>query len=345
MLPTSCSVHSEEDALNCCDYKRWNYESKLPLKTHCWGLYKSFQNENIQRYYQYFLINGTSTTPVIFWIVLFVLYAFAFVHMFQLSNSIPLVREMRICSLCRLLLIVLTFYIYYKILYGKVTPHMEKAKFKLFVNVITHLSNFIIVSYAGVSGVDFVIRSSLSSCQHFYAVNRGGEVEEQDRPDYIYCNPQYEDGSPPMVITLLLFVGNLLAVSSLRCHSSWAAKVNYFIVFVSIVIVAFQSSEVRESAPVMFIAVFFYSIYEGIESSSLPMFGALLNLESNKRAQMSEMKHFIGNVAHDLKVIYLRISIFFMIIGDNDFFLYVDATSWIFDVRGRFVGRFASLSS
>jgi hypothetical protein len=106
-----------------------------------------------------------------------------------------------------------------------------------------------------------------------------------------------------------LLVGNLYVVTSMRCHNSWASQLNYLVTFISIFLAASMTPNFNESGSAIFAAGTFISIYEGVEKNSLAMFGALLDLESTKRVQIGDMKHFIGNVAHDLKVSWFCLSV------------------------------------
>jgi hypothetical protein len=52
-------------------------------------------------------------------------------------------------------------------------------------------------------------------------------------------------------------------------------------------------------------AIFTILIYERLDQNSLLAFRLLLDLEKTNRIQTAELKNFIGNVAHDLKVLKL----------------------------------------
>jgi adenylate cyclase len=43
-------------------------------------------------------------------------------------------------------------------------------------------------------------------------------------------------------------------------------------------------------------------VINGMENNNLMMFTTLLQLESTNRIKTTELKQFVGNVAHDLKV-------------------------------------------
>jgi hypothetical protein len=58
-----------------------------------------------------------------------------------------------------------------------------------------------------------------------------------------------------------------------------------------------------QSIPAILLALLSILIYVSMENNTVMMFTALLELSSTSRVKTAELKQFVGNVAHDLKVI------------------------------------------
>ena len=101
---------------------------------------------------------------------------------------------------------------------------------------------------------------------------------------------------------IVLLIGNIFMVCILRSHSHWAAWVNYIITCISVFAAAALSNDTQTSGPVIFATLLTIIVYKDIEYNSLTVFKALLSLEFTNREKTTELKQFIGNVAHDLKV-------------------------------------------
>jgi len=145
-----------------------------------------------------------------------------------------------------------------------------------------------------------MFKSSLGSCLKLNDETLKLEVIEEDKY-YYSCNPAYEVGGTPVNSMILLLIGNIFIIVTLRCHSSWAARINYFITCITCITAASVSPDPSQSTLIILSAFLTVVIYESIENNSLAVFKALLEAETAKRIGMAELKHFIGNVAHDLK--------------------------------------------
>jgi len=206
---------------------------------------------------------------------------------------------MRVILSLRMAISLLALYNYYEIFHARVSHLEEKTVFYRYVRYVTGLSDFIIVSFTLVNCAAYVWESSRGSC---LSIKDNEASADSHNAFFLHCNPSYEIGGTPMNSMILLLVGNIFVVTTLRCHSSWSARVSYFATCISTVVAALVSPDFKQSYLVMLSSIFAIVIYEDIENNSLVMFKALLDLETTKRIQMKELKIFIGNVAHDLKV-------------------------------------------
>jgi hypothetical protein len=292
---------TEEDARNCYRH-RLTDQRGLPIAQKCFGSKFSFEDEKISYHYENFRItNASKTHVVVVWLTLLVLFIYGFVVSFTAySNDLWV---MRVLLTLRLLISLVAVFNYYTIFYAAVPSDASQKLFRSYVSSVTNMSNFIIISIAVVNGIVYVWQSSLGSCM---AVNKDTNIVELNHQDkYFYdCNPSYEIGGTPTNSMVLLLVGNIFVVITLRCHSCWAARISYYITCVSAIAASVLAPDFGQSSLIIFSALLTVIIYECVEDNSLAMFTALLRLESTNRIQTSELKHFIGNVAHDLKVSY-----------------------------------------
>ena len=129
------------------------------------------------------------------------------------------------------------------------------------------------------------------------------------------CNPLADQNELPMLTVIQLMLGTILIPLMFRCHTPW---VNFFQVFVcfaslaaSMVIVKYSASEIMVVATLLIIANASMHEFEHALSHS---FTAYMNLEQATRQKAvaenekrviednaRDLRHFIGNVAHDLK--------------------------------------------
>ena len=293
-LPTySMSVQpTEEDAKRC-----YSFANKEQTTT----LYPSSQyfEDDVQRHYENFRINRVSFG--------FALMAFCasfnslsglYVAFYKYED----ILLMRMAMIARNIVVCVAWYTSYKIFYAREHP-ANGEQFKKYVSTVTNLSNFLIISYALVNGIVCVWKSSLGSC-----LDENGDMRHTDYFQ-LDCNPAYEVRGTPSDIFILLFIGNIFMVATLRCHSFWAVWISYAVVAVSVYTGAALSLSALTSIPQIFFVTFSIILYNGMEHNSLTMFTALLELEATNRVKTAEMKHFIGNVAHDLQVCRMNISL------------------------------------
>lgn len=303
ILPDSSHEEAtEEDAMKCYMHRqrRDHSESTLQLVLRTFlGNNNPFNNENIQRHYEHFRIRNISKKQAAVWIISIVLFTYYCIDLFFFYERN--LWFMRVVISLRLSFCILALYNLYKVSYGGVSHDADQKDFYSYVNSVTNISNFIVISFALANGASYVWLSSRGSCLVFNSNTGLYEVDDGDL--YLYdCNPSFETGGTPLTPMLSLIVGNIFIVLVLRCHSSWAARISYFVACMAAIAAAFVSPDASQSFTVILVAFMSVFIYDGIENESLRVFEALLDLETSKRVQMREMKHFIGNVAHDLKV-------------------------------------------
>jgi hypothetical protein len=293
---------TEQDAVNCYIYQT-NINSRKTNASSCCGTFFGhrlpFQGQ-VQLHYQNFRIGNVSWLHSVIWVSLFVLYFFGmYVTFTEYDEGLWF---MRIILSLRLAIAVMALFNFHSIFYSKVTHESSnKEEFRFFVNRVTALSNFIVVSVALVNGAAYMWTSSKGSCLYLDPQTLKYEVRNSDT--YFYdCNSSFETGGTPVNSMVLLLLGNIFIVTTLPCHSSWAARINYFVTCFSCITAAALSPDPGQSTLIILSAFLSIVVYENIEANSLAVFKALLNLEYNKRVGVKELKHFIGNVAHDLKV-------------------------------------------
>lgn len=303
-------VATEEDALNCYNYYHKKVSHKSTQST-CFGNELIFKDENVRWHYDNFRILNVSAYHSIIWFSQFLLYSFGLLVLFtEYTHDLWFMRT--IVSL-RLIIVCIALFTYHKIFYKAKTHKYGndpalKQSFQRYVKDVTSLSNFIVIAISIVNGAAYVWKSSLGSCLYFDETTQKNEVKNSDT--YYYdCNPHFETGGTPINSMVLLLIGNIFVIITLRCHSPWAARMNYFLTCAACIAAASLSPDPGLSTLVILSAFLTVVIYDGVESNSMAVFSALLDLESSKRVSTSELKHFIGNVAHDLKV--------------NDIFIYI----------------------
>ncbi len=103
---------------------------------------------------------------------------------------------------------------------------------------------------------------------------------------------------------LMLLLGNIFTITTLRCHSLYASRVSYIITCICTIAAAAVSPSPQQSFFNIVMSFMVLFIYQSFEDSTQTMFSALLDVETTKRKQTIQLKQFIGNVAHDMKVSY-----------------------------------------
>jgi hypothetical protein len=284
---------TEEDAHRCAsfankDNKRMSFRAGSAPFDEC-----------IQLYYENFRIEivSPSLTIIAFFSFLFFVYG-CFVSL--VSYEYEDVMVMKVVFFSRVVVSLVDFFTLYKIFYGRVYPETSSREdFKIYVKSIVRLSNFIVIATAVMNGVAFAWKSSLGSCLHF---SEDGTATKNEEMYTLHCNPSYESGSPSYDTMLLLFAGNIFVIGLLRSHSYWAACVSYVVTLSCAIAGAVVSGVPVNSSSALFCSIFAIFLINGIESNTMTMFSALLELESTNRVKTTELKQFVGNVAHDLKV-------------------------------------------
>jgi hypothetical protein len=281
---------TEEDAKHCYNFANKEKERKF------YSIALPFEG-GIQLHYENFRIGRVSSGFVV--LVIFCMLSFLrglFISFTQ-YESIWLVR---IVLIMRNVVCWAGLYLSYKIFYARVKPDSaSREEFGNYVSTVTNLSNFVIVVFALGNGLIYAWKSSLGSC-----VDVNDNRTHLKNSDLLHfdCNTGYEVGSTSTSSLIILLLGNIFLVATLRCHSYWAAAASYVVTAISVLAAAAVSRSPLISTPAVFVALYSICMYNSMESNSLTMFKALLDLESTNRVKTAELKHFIGNVAHDLKV-------------------------------------------
>jgi hypothetical protein len=282
---------TEEDAHRCAcftskDNKRMSFYSRGAPFDEC-----------IQLYYENFRIEISSSSVTI-------VFFFSFVSFLRgLMVSVVSYNEvwvMKCAFFSRVMYCLVGFFTFYKIFYARVHPENACCKkFKEYVKSVVRLSNFLIIFNSVLNGVVYAWISSLGSCLDASE----NETDVDNNPFFTMdCNPSYEKGSTPYDAMLLLLMGNMFVIGLLRCHSHSAAVISYFVTVVCAIAGAAVSPKPITSTPALFCVFFSYFVINGMENNNLMMFTTLLQLESTNRIKTTELKQFVGNVAHDLKV-------------------------------------------
>ena len=289
---------TEEDARRCA-----SFADKDNMRTNFYSNGIPF-DECIQLYYENFRIEIVSPS---LGIIIFFSFLF-FVHGFVVSLvSYEEIMVMRGVFFFRVVNCLITFFTLYKIFYARVNPETStREDFKKYVQIVVRLSNFIVILNSMVNGLVYAWKSSLGSCLHF---SEDGTATKNEEMFTLNCNPSYESGSPPYDAMLLLFAGNIFVIGLLRSHSYWAAWASYIITLAFVIAGAVVSGVPVNSSSAIFCAIFSIFLINGIENNTLTMFTALLELESTNRVKTAELKQFVGNVAHDLKVCTCMINV------------------------------------
>ena len=296
-LPSSSPLGvkpTEDDAENCSNFiDNINKGKNLFTAGHF-----SFEEKGIQYYYENFRIESVTSSSVAFIILLAM---FSFVHGLVVSLTFyEGVWLMRAAMVIRNINCIVALYIAYKIFRLRVRPESStREEFHRYVSSVVRLSNFVVISFALVNGFVYAWKSSLGSC---LVVEDNRVTVNNDDFYFMNCNPSYEIGSTPTDSMVLLLVGNILIIATLRSHSYWAAWVTYLVTITFVIAGAALSPSPRQSVPSILLAFLSIFIYIGMENNTFMMFTALLELSSTSRVKTAELKQFVGNVAHDLKV-------------------------------------------
>ena len=238
---------TEDDAEKC--YLFANNENKTKFCGISFGIGvgigHSFE-EGVRRHYENFRIEGVSSGYTIIALFAFINYLAALHSSFYYYDGIWC---MRILLIARTFVSAVGLYTSYKIFNAKVKPgHASGGHFGKYVSTVTNLSNFVIIGAALVNGGSYAWKSSLGSC--FFHI----DGTEDAHKDYYFfdCNPAYELGSTATDAYMVMLLGNIFLVASLRCHSYWAAWVNYMITLISVIIATAVSQNPWTSIPVIF---------------------------------------------------------------------------------------------
>jgi hypothetical protein len=284
---------TEEDAQCCTNFiKNSNTEKKLFTG-------RTFGEEGIQFYYENFRIEIVSSSTIFLFITalaIFIPGSFVAFKFYDRAMWVMRAAMMMRCAACAVAL-----YLIHKIFYRRVRPESSTRKeFHQYVSSVVRLSNFVVISLAVINGFVCAWKSSLASC---LVIDDNQVTVKDDDYYFLNCNTAYEIGSSPTEPMLLLLVGNILIVATLRSHSFWAAWVSYIVTLVFVIAGAALSPSPSQSVPAIFLALLSIFIYISMENNTVMMFTALLELSSTSRVKTAELKQFVGNVAHDLKVI------------------------------------------
>jgi hypothetical protein len=278
-ISAEAPTFTEEDAKNCY--------TKSPQYRDIY-----FSDTNIQKYYEKFRIDSVTLWTIVPWLVLSVfLVANALGGIFVIINNYPSEILLQKCLIIARIIVCILIILNCGLIMKGVKKNSSQADLFSYISLVTNLTNTIMVASSFVNAVVLISRSLLGDCgEHDY-----------DHIYYLDCNDSHEYGGMPQAPFLLLVMGNIFLVTTFKCHHYWAVLLSYFIVVVGcIASIAVSPNPVKSLVPGA-LTLFLFSFYRELETSTYFMFRTMLNLEANKRSQILEMKHFIGNVAHDLK--------------------------------------------
>ena len=251
-----------------------------------------FSNPSIQKYYEHYRIHLVTFGVVVVWLLvvaciivtsslsLFVLHT-------KYDHPLPVVQ---VVMILRILLGCLALFVCYKISRG-VPTDKTNGQFAVCSSCITKLTNALIIGFPLVNGLMLCWLASQGSCE-----------EASERHFFFNCNTSYESGGVPNEAALFLITTNLFIISTLRCYSYWAILTCFVITIASTVVASLLSPNVSQSIVVVVAAFVTVIVGRGLEVNTYTMFKTLLDFQKIKRHQARELKHFIGNVAHDLRV-------------------------------------------
>jgi hypothetical protein len=282
ILPLAAqSAPTKEDARHCYDSCSNAFET-------------SFADANIQAHYENYRIQGLTVDILLLWTAIMAMLTadstFG-LYLLQTQYDAEDVIVVNIVLIGRVILGCMAMYVIFRI--SKALPaDISLADLRQHTFVITSLTNAIIVGFSLVNGLMLCFQATKGSCE---------DAEEQH--GFYDCNDSYETGGIPNGAVIYLFMTNIFIVTTLRCHHCWATRTSCVITILSIIVATFFTSKPVQSLLIILFACSIVVSARVLEKVSYTSFLAMLNLEMTKRDEAGELKHFIGNVAHDLKVL------------------------------------------
>jgi CheY-like chemotaxis protein len=262
---------TEEDAHRCSSFVVDN----ISMSKYFISGGRSFDDKGVQLYYENFRIDHMSSSIVYILLLSFANFFHIAVTSFLEYENIWLIRS---AIVLRNIICILALYVVYKVFYVRVRPESStREEFRRYVASVVRLSNFIVVAFALVNGFVYAWKSSLGSC---LIIQENHASVNQDDHFFLNCNPSYEIGPTPTDSMVLLLVGNILIVTTVRSHSFWAVCVSYVTSLLFVIASAVVSPSPRQSVPTIILAVVPIFIYICMENNSFMMFTALLKLSS-----------------------------------------------------------------
>lgn len=279
VLPTSsrgCQHHpTVEDAWACC--KAYSHE----IDSAC------LNDPEIKPYFESFRLKCMSTYTALLWLSCSVILSFtSFIGLYVVNteyeaNLIPVQIALSARALFGIISLVLVW---------KTFKPVDNDNLATHASCITKLSDILVIGYPVANAIMLCWLSAQGSCD-----------DSEGKTLLFDCNDAYEYGGLPQTATLRLLFSNIFVVVILKCHREWAAIGGCILSLLATIIAASFSPNPSSSAIVVFLSLMMIVVCREMERSSFALFQTLLRLEMTKRIQSSEMKCFIGNVAHDLK--------------------------------------------
>jgi hypothetical protein len=257
----------------------------------------SFSDRNIQFHYEQFRVKCVTSDIVIMW-----LCVVAFVSVNSIGALYILATKydstlyiVQLVQVGRIALCLLAAFVCIKIVMG-VSSAASKQEQHRYTFLITKLTNIIIIGFPVVNGLMLCWRASKGPC------------EDSDQISHTFhCNESYESGGVPTSDAIFLLMFTTFNITTLRCHNYWAVQICYAVTIVSAAVSVYLTPEPMKSLILLLSSVMIVIIGRGLEINTFTLFSTLLNLETSQRNQTRELKQFIGNVAHDLKVLRSKI--------------------------------------
>ena len=227
-----------------------------------------FVEDKIQREYEIFRMKLVTLSSKLLWLFLGTAIVLdCFTHLINIHDQkdTPVFNVLYFVLVGRILLGFITLFVSVTMLRQSTCIHWSR---------ITFLINVMMIGFPVVNGLLLCWESSLETTD-----------------DHLRITSAF-----------YLIVLNLIMIITLRSFSYWALYMSCGLTVVASLGATILSVRHSEYIMVVVSAVATTVVAYAVERDTYTMFKALLNFEESKRLRSSEMKYFIGNVAHDMKV-------------------------------------------
>ena len=251
-----------------------------------------FTDDTVQREYENYRVRLVTRNSKIMWFFLGLLIVVdSLVNLISLhtEDNSPVVNVYYVVLIARILLGLVSVVLSITLLRPRKAPvniGPEKPHACFQTRMIFVLTNVIIIGFQLVNGLLLCWHSYQGSCKSWNCRTTGEKSGDMTTASSFYFIVLY-----------------LLIISTLRCYSYWAICISCGITVAATVGAMFLSSQCPECLIMVLVAALSTCVATNcLECNTYALFNALLKFEISKRQQTKEMKYFVGNVAHDLKV-------------------------------------------